>query len=403
MSLVNDMLRDLDRRRKESSGGTASVSLTPAPELPPGASRRPVMLYLIAALIAGAGIIAYFWIQQGDSGSTRELNIAPRVAVEQTESPVDVAAPEQDNSDITAAQASGNERQSEVGQIEDDESSIQLAELEANNSPASSEQSGSAAPALITEQESQERAASERLTAEVSAPEGGSAQSDGGSPRVDTPSSDLTAGTANLNQSPAEEVKNAAQRTPEERDVLAVQQALQLIAQNNITEAYVTLEQEILDNRYAHQARETYAKLLINEGNLRGALELTESGLELSPNHPGFKKIKARLLIAQGELINAVDLLLTRAPPVDEDLEYHEILATAQLASRDYEGALISYTGLVRLDQNQGKWWYGFAASQDSLGNSNAARQGYSRAMSLSNLSANLRRRSQERLAVLSP
>ena len=64
--------------------------------------------------------------------------------------------------------------------------------------------------------------------------------------------------------------------------------------------------------------------------------------------------------------------------------------------------ALISYTGLVRQDQSQGKWWYGFAASQDSLGNVNAARQGYSRAVNLTNLSANLRRRSQERLAVLS-
>ena len=205
-----------------------------------------------------------------------------------------------------------------------------------------------------------------------------------------------------LSQQPAEEVKNAAQLTPDERDVLAVQKALQLIADNNTTAAYATLEQEIINNRYALQTRETYAKLLINEGNLLGAYELNEAGLALSPNHPGFKKIKARLLIAQGELDQAVSLLLTRAPSIDADLEYHEILATAQLASRDYEGALISYTGLVRADQSQGKWWYGFAASQDSLGNANAAVQGYSRAVSLANLSANLRRRSQARLAVLS-
>ena len=71
------------------------------------------------------------------------------------------------------------------------------------------------------------------------------------------------------------------------------------------------------------------------------------------------------------------------------------------MASRDYQGALISYTDLVRQDRTQGKWWYGFAASQESLGNRQAARQGYNLAMQQSNLSPNLRRRVQERLLVL--
>ena len=205
----------------------------------------------------------------------------------------------------------------------------------------------------------------------------------------------------NLSAAPTEEVKRGATLTPEEQDVLAVQDALRLIADNKSTAAYALLEKQIMDNRYAHQSRETYAKLLLNEGNLLGASQLADSGLALSANHAGFKKIKARLLIAQGLLDEAVNLLITRAPEVSKDLEYHDILATAQLASRDYEGALISYTGLVQQDQSQGKWWYGFAASQDLLGNSNAARQGYSQAVRMPNLSANLRRRSQERLALL--
>jgi len=93
---------------------------------------------------------------------------------------------------------------------------------------------------------------------------------------------------------------------------------------------------------------------------------------------------------------------MRRAPPIGEDIEYHDILATAQLANRDYEGALISYTSLVQQDRSQGKWWYGFAASQDSLGNGSAARQAYSQAIQLSNLSPSLRARSQERLISLS-
>lgn len=135
--------------------------------------------------------------------------------------------------------------------------------------------------------------------------------------------------TVNLSAEPAEDVKSGAQLSPEERDVLAVQEALRLIASNNSTAAYAVLEKQVIDNRYAHQSRETYAKLLLNQGNLLGAMQLVDSGLALSANHVSFKKIKARLLIAQGKLNEAVALLITRAPEVSKDLEYHDILATA--------------------------------------------------------------------------
>jgi MSHA biogenesis protein MshN len=204
-----------------------------------------------------------------------------------------------------------------------------------------------------------------------------------------------------INRPPAETVKNYAQMTPEERDTLAVQYALRLIQDNNTMQAYASLEEHVMQNRYAHQSRETYAKLLVNDGNLLAARNLVESGLQLAPNHPGFKKVKARILIGNGDSAEAVSVLSSRAPPVHEDIEYHELLATAQLASRDFEGAQLSYTSLVRQDQSQGRWWYGLAASNDSLGNRQAALQAYTRAAAQNNLSPNLRRRVQERLAVL--
>lgn len=168
---------------------------------------------------------------------------------------------------------------------------------------------------------------------------------------TDSAESAVAANPVDLQQPPAESVKNATLLSPDEKDVLAVQKALQLLAESQTAEAYSVLEQQIIENRYAHQTRETYAKLLFSEGNHLGALELTDAGLSLSPNHSGFKKVKARILISQGRLNEAINLLLTRAPSVNADLEYHELLATAQLASRDYEGALISYTGLVRQDR----------------------------------------------------
>jgi len=174
-----------------------------------------------------------------------------------------------------------------------------------------------------------------------------------------------------------------------------------LIADGQAEAAFPTLESYIIENRNAHQSRETYAKLLMSRGRIADASALINVGLGLAPNHTGFKKVKARLLMIEGDIPSAVTTLISRAPDIVDDSEYHDLLASAQLSSRDFAGAIISYRGLVEHDQTQGKWWYGYAAANDQLGNASVARQAYVKAMQLSNLSANLRQRSQERIVAL--
>lgn len=416
MSLVNDMLRDLDQRRKQTDGSTAASTLTPVPETIPEKARQPVYIYLVLALVLAGVAIVWFWLQQDGAQSARQLEITPNVVVQP--SPVESStqqsgattensapatttnAPQiQESAPSTSDIASSMPSESAVGPDTIATGSGEADEgLAANSSDASVaiQQSPRNSVTQMTDEEDLQQTELQSAEAAVSSDTDRLAANS-----VAAATESASNQTIDLTAAPTEDVKSDAALTPEERDVLAVQEALRLIANNQLTGAYQVLEQQVLDNRYAHQTRETYAKLLLNEGNLQGAYELVESGLSLSANHAGFKKIKARLLIANGELNEAVSLLITRAPEVSRDLEYHDILATAQLASRDYQGALISYTELVQQDQTQGKWWYGFAASQDLLGNTNAAKQGYSQAVSLPNLSANLRRRSQERLASL--
>ncbi len=81
----------------------------------------------------------------------------------------------------------------------------------------------------------------------------------------------------------------------------------------------------------------------MRDGDAASAMQLVNDGLGLAPNHAGFKKVKARLLMAAGDVAEAADLLVRRAPTVSDDIEYHEILATRSLA-RDYEGARLSYS-----------------------------------------------------------
>ena len=390
MSLVNDMLRDLDQRRKESDGPAARIKLTPAGDYPRQERRNwvPAIALGLAVIASGLG---YTWMQMNQSSTPQQIatTVAPVTindAINEEGTPVaEVAVPDAvpEPQSVAPAAPAANAAVNETSLLEvvSDVPPIpeQLQELAAL--PSTDELVAAAGPTASV---------ASVVTPSVPA----ASVSNPGAPAASVRNPDRSAFAT-------EPVKDTNEPSPEQRDTLVVQEALRLLANNQPTAAYTRLEQHLLDNPYAHQSRETYAKFLMNSGDVHSALALVDSGLGLAPNHSGFKKVKARLLITAGEIQTAVELLQSRAPAVARDLEYHEILASAQLASRDFEGAALSYTSLVQQDQTQGKWWYGFAASQDALGNNTAARQAYTRAVEKPNLSTNLRRRSQDRLTAL--
>jgi len=347
-------LRDLDQRRKESEGSAAPVSLTPAPEHGKELSRQPIWLYFGLALLVAGGAIAFFWLQQGETDAARSLNIRSPLVVQpqntEAESAESEGATNAANENITATAATLNQTAdgSSPGNGAIDAESALGNQVEPALAAAAAE---SAVQSVITEagQLSGDSAVTANLNddssveiAEVESTEGESVEI-AMSNKMDSEDASATASegpippanmggetaVVDLSASPVESVKNSARMTPEERDTTAVQAALGFIAENNPTAAYSRLEQELLQNRYAHQSREIYAKLLMRQGDAYSALELIDGGLEIAPNHAGYKKVKARILMAAGEIEAATDLLMRRAPPIGEDIEYHDILATA--------------------------------------------------------------------------
>ena len=427
MSLVNDMLRDLDQRRKDSEHGVSSVSLTPASELLKESGRQYAWFLVGLALLIACGVVAYFWLERSGSETVRSLDIRLPVATETAPNPSPAApqaAPEQASPAPSAlAQAVPAERETAAVNTAAAEPAATEAPATSDGEPAVAQpvaevpvatartEEAPAAPVVMTERTVSAPDVGVRVSAGTGLAQSAPAPASPPKPEPvttldKTPSTaaaepalvDLSEGLA---EGTLDSVKNTARRTPDELDTLAVQEALVYMSENNTNAAFKRLKQEIIKNRYAHQSRETYAKLLMRDGDAASAMQLVNDGLGLAPNHAGFKKVKARLLMAAGDVAEAADLLVRRAPALSDDIEYYEILATAQLANRDYEGARLSYSALVQQDRSQGKWWYGFAASHDYLGNWSAAGQAYSQAIQSADLSPNLRRRSQERLAQL--
>ncbi|MFM1897483.1 MAG: hypothetical protein RLZZ385_2557 [Pseudomonadota bacterium] len=375
MSLVNNMLRDLDQRRKSSGISPATVNLTPVAESP--VANNPVLLFgILTAAVLLVIVLGYFYLQFYQGGdSTQTLS-----------TPISATIPQSASSTVVPQQPP--EFPGPVGAI-----TAQATEP----APAVAEATTPIIPGPATPV--YEPVAPPVVT----------------SPPVTVTESRITTGPA-LDQAPQETtplpvepsapggsaiVRNSTQQTPQERDALNVQNALGLFNRNDFAGAFNMLETYIGANRDAHQSRETYAKLLMSLGSNEQALRVADEGLAIMPHRPGYKKIKARLLMADNQFAAAAALLQNRLPLLQEDVEYHDLLATALLASRQYADATNIYSGLIRHDSTEGKWWYGLASAYEGVGDMSAASQAYNLALQSANLSMALRQRSQRRVEEL--
>ena len=184
-----------------------------------------------------------------------------------------------------------------------------------------------------------------------------------------------------------------------EHDQLQAQDALRLASSGQTDQAMRELSEFLSANPSAHQSREMSIKLALQRGDTVMAQSLLDSGFALEPNRAAYRKLQARILLGSGQAARAVTLLSNRPPSVLEDIEYHDLLATAYLSSQDYESAASTYEALVQRNRSEARWWYGLASAWDALGRTPDAAAAYEQAMKLPSLSASLRQRSQQRVA----
>lgn len=399
MSLVNDMLRDLDQRRAGEALTASGESLKPAQ--PSAARPRARWLPIGVGLAASAAMMAGIWFF-GSGTRTSEVAIAiPAETVVSSvggvSTPASVAAAVEPQLD-EARTASDS-----LGVLTENER--QLAAEEPLTKPVSEPVAESLSEPLSEPPVPQ--AATEPLISESS-----QAEIDLREAKTDAPSraeqkAQENAIVANTTAQPTtaldrpQTIRSSDELSANEVDVIQVQNGLKLLANGNEDAAFEALSSHVRAAPAAHQSRETLIKLLLSRGQTARAGTLADAGLSIAPNHSGFKKAKARFLIADKNYESAAALLSARAPEPRSDLEYHELLASAQLGAGDFVGAMQNYRQLLQFDGSQTRWWYGYAVANDRLGNISVAKQSFEQALKGASLSVGLRRSSEERVAAL--
>ena len=395
MSLVNDMLRDLDQRRQESTQAKFGAErLVPVASDANSSKSSHSLLGFVLSIAITLGLIIgglYFWqaltsvapqpnLVQPTAAPAPVASIAPNVEPRALEEiTLRMLALEAQNRALLEAQSAIAE-QASATQAQLEEEIVRPAMPEPFPEPINV---AAIAPLPV---------AAEGVPTEVPL------QVENAQP---APSEEVEAAPVSEAPEPSAPIRSPRSLSFLERDQLQVQEALRLASSNQNEMAMQQLREFVDANPSAHNSREAMIKLALQKGDTATAERLLQNGFSLDVNRAGYRKLQARLMLGAGQVEQAMQLLSVNIPTIQHDVEYHDILATAYLSVQDYDKAAQSYEALVQQNRGEGRWWYGLASAWDSLGRTRDAGLAYQEALKLPNLSAALRQRSQQRVADL--
>lgn len=196
-------------------------------------------------------------------------------------------------------------------------------------------------------------------------------------------------------------VKKPRALTPSQLDRKASAEAQQLIRRGSYQQAEQKLWPIVDGYSGAKESRVTLVTLLLGQQRYQLAEQQLNIGLKNHPQERRLLKLDARLSMAQGKLENARDSLLKLSVNLSVDSEHVELLAAIYQRLVDHQQALKLYHQLVLFDAEQSSWWVGLGVSMEALGQLPNARAAYLRASRLPVESEALKQYISQRLAAI--
>jgi len=373
MSLINQMLRDLESRRTTpaiAGGGVAPLALAAQRAADPRAADAPVqrtdagrsggahrwMIAVIALLLVLLGLLLWSsqppWQENMPPVNTAAADPVARVPV--VAMTVEPVIPVSDTPTEPAASVS-----------------VMPAEPVAAASVA---QRPAAAEKIVAEQPSRP------VLVEASASRSPvpSPQSSPLSPKPSLPVAPVQAPAADTLVN-----KRIRPLNNEQRAEQALRRGVGLLGQGRQAEAEQALQEALQIDPRQLRARETLAALYFNSGRLSEAQTLLAEGVRLSPRAAGLVQFYARLMADQGELDTALTALQRARPPLEGNPDYHALLAALYQRAARHEPAAWTYRQLLAQHGTQAAWWMGLGISLEALGDTAPALEAYVKAHQL--------------------
>ena len=149
-------------------------------------------------------------------------------------------------------------------------------------------------------------------------------------------------------------------------------------------------------------AREMLVDILVADGKTGEAMFLLAEGLEIAPDYIAFKKKYARLLVEQGDYDAATKVMLKGGlPTVEKDPEAHVVLASLYQRLGEPFLAAQTYRNLLVAWPQTGAFWVGLGGALEGQHLSEEAVVCYKRALSTKDLRQDLSQYAKKRLSLL--
>ncbi len=179
------------------------------------------------------------------------------------------------------------------------------------------------------------------------------------------------------------------------------QKALQLSTAGRNRDAMKALTSILIANPEYAPARESLALLLIAQGNMVQASQVIQIGLRQRPFYPAYIQLKARILVDEGKINKALYLLQMAPPLLTANPDYHAFIAA--LYQRQGHSLLAEklYEQLLAVQPNNGKWWMGLGIALENMGKPTLAMEAYVKASASDYLSPELKIYAESRVHTL--
>ncbi|WP_101758879.1 lipopolysaccharide assembly protein LapB [Oceanicoccus sp. KOV_DT_Chl] len=359
MSLINDMLNDLDDRRSGQRGNEVSLDWMSGHKIH-GENRWQLPLIACVVILIFIVIAYGVWSYQ----SKTSMTVIDKLSLVRSESRVveTLAAGDQQVLDAVAIDAEVNDK------------SVKVVNGSATATQAKKSVTKAEPPAVKKN----------TIPAEISLP------TERKSPK--------SVQKIHVNDVVAAPIKTQKPLTLDQRDREQYQRAEMLLRQQRFTEAELLLQDFLSQYAQAPHSGELLVSLWISQQQWQQAQNLLTSLRGFYPQNIRLIMLDARLALQQKQTDKAVALLMSEQPVLSEHQDYYELLGITARQNKQYQLSAEVYRGLLGFDSQRGDWWVGMAIALEMQQQSSAARDAYRQALLSKNITPALRNYAQKKL-----
>ena len=372
MSVINQMLKDLDKRQGEQ----VTDSNVTVPVTKKSSNTKLVAIIVIVILLVNiAGIFAWQLYAENQQLKTQ---------AQQKQKVTNLATPKVVNTTVV----------SDTPELVTDklENKVATATVDKVMEPVATEAIADANKATSNETEMNVVAPEPLLTASVNV--------------VESPEKNTPAGHSKVKEQEKEVLEtkptltiSRSQLSPKMLSEKKITEAERAMEVNDLAKAESLFEEVLLLIPEHETARKQLAALWYGKKAYQDAVNLLSQGIAIAPQSEEMRLMSARIYFEQGRARQALNLL----SPINNSQRVDLQVLIANIASEinEYKSAENAYRKLLILEPNVGRWWLGLAVSLDSQGQFKLASNAYDEAITKGNLSSNALQFARQRVAEL--